>query len=43
MYLLKIVYARVVLGNKELKYLFVSKDIIWAEEVGGRCDALRIS
>ena len=40
MYLLKIVYARVVLGNKELKYLFVAKDIIW---VGGRCDALRIS
>lgn len=43
MCLLKTVYTRVVLGNKQLKYMFVAKDIIWTEEVGGRYDALRIS
>ena len=43
MYLLKTVYARVGLGNKQLKDTLMAKDISWSEEVGGKCDALRVS
>lgn len=31
MYLLKTVYARVGLGNKQLKDILVAKDVSWSE------------
>lgn len=35
--IVKTVYARVGLGNKEHKNIFVAKEISLSEEVGGRC------
>lgn len=35
--------CKVELGNKQLKNIFVAKEVTWSEKMSGRCDALRVS